>query len=66
MLYSGVYYLVTLVKSSANCHFVHRRILKKLKLNKIRQVVFVSCTDGNICGMLKKVFYLIEYRKVVL
>lgn len=60
------YFMVTLVKSSASCNYLHKEILKKLKLKKIGKVIFVPLTDYCIYGMLKKVSYLIKCNRIII
>lgn len=56
--------MVKLVKSFIGCLPKHKKILNRLNLKKIGKVIFITETSCNL-GMLKKIFYLIKIKRVV-
>jgi ribosomal protein L30 len=65
MIIKQEYLMVKMVKSSIGCLPNHRCIIYRLGLKKLNRTIFLKVTQENL-GMLKKVFYLVEVRKIIL
>lgn len=59
------YLMVKVIKSSIGCLPNHKCIIYRLGLKKLNSIIFLKVTQENL-GMLKKVFYMLEIKKIAL